>query len=69
MIRYCVPTAISFITGRPYEEIEQDLKTHFLGDDQLVEGIYLGAAAKLLKMYGYPGQNRNASIKVWELYT
>lgn len=52
MIRYCVPTAISFITGKPYEEIEADFQTHFLGD-QLVEGIFLGAAAKLLKLYGY----------------
>lgn len=52
MIRYCVPTAISFITGKPYEEIEADFQAHFLGD-QLVEGIFLGAATKLLKMYGY----------------
>lgn len=63
MIRFCVPTAISFITGRPYEEIEQDFKTHFLGD-QLVEGIFLGAAAKLLKMYGYELRSLNNFMKL-----
>lgn len=66
MIRYCVPTAISFITGKPYEEIEADFKTHFLGD-QLVEGIFLGAAAKLLKMYGYELRSINNFTKLQKL--
>ena len=47
---YCVPSAISIISGKSYDECESDIKTH-LGDIP-IRGVYLPIAVNILQSYG-----------------
>lgn len=49
---YCVPTALSILTGLPIENIEAELKLTYLGDIE-ISGIYIGLALKFLSDNGY----------------
>src|SRR6266853_2906540 len=49
---YCVPTALSILTGIPIDEVESQLKTNYLGDIE-IKDIYLGLAIKFLSDNGY----------------
>lgn len=52
---YCVPTALSILTGLPVENVEAELKLSYLGDVQ-ISGIYIGLALKFLSDNGYHWQ-------------
>lgn len=49
--RYCVPAALSALTGRHVDDIEKEIR-EFIGDQPLT-GVFSGVAIVLLKRWGY----------------